>query len=236
MHGVPEDDGPRPFQFPKATFLGGLSNETRDDLLGLGTLREFPAKTILMLAGAGDNTVMVLLDGTTKITGTGETGTRALLDIRIGGDIVGEMAGIDGDVRSATVTCVGTTLLRTVSYREFRAFLDSHQDADTAVQRLVVSTLRWANRRRVDFTGSRVRVRIARVLLELVRKYGHAEHDGLTLDKLITQHELAELVGAAEPSAERELRWLRNQRVIETSYYKISIVDLKRLQEIACAE
>jgi CRP-like cAMP-binding protein len=58
--------------------------------------------------------------------------------------------------------------------------------------------LRWANRRRSEFTAYPAQVRLARLLVDLSDAYGERTADGLRVGAMISQLELATMIGVAE--------------------------------------
>jgi CRP-like cAMP-binding protein len=108
QRGLPAPDGGRhvrgTWRWPPASLLGSLDAESRERLLEPGTMREYPADRRLISQGDTSTFAVVLLDGVVKVTGVSSAGREALLAIRAGGDIVGELAAIDGRPRSCTIT------------------------------------------------------------------------------------------------------------------------------------
>ena len=155
--------GSKPVSWPPQTFLGMLSETSRRELLSLGTTREYLLDSVLILEGDSSTHVMVLIDGWVKVVGSTEGGGQALLSLRVGGDLVGELAALDDAPRSATVISAGVTAAQVVSQRDFLQLMGQHPDVGVAVSRALTSELRWATRRRVDFSGLPVISRLARV-------------------------------------------------------------------------
>ncbi|ABW14861.1 Crp/Fnr family transcriptional regulator [Frankia sp. Mgl5] len=231
----PEQQGPRRRDWPSTTLLGRLPEQTRAAFVGLGPYREYASEEIVLREGDGTNFVVLLLNGWVKVTASTENGGFALLAIRHGGDLVGEQAGLDGEPRSATVTAAGAVLAKVIPLEAFLAFLRSHPDAGPPVLQSVSAKLRNATRRRVEFGGCSVAVRLARVIVELERAYGADATDGpgRRVQIALTQPELAALVGAAEPTVHKVLRELRQQGVVDTRYRSIVIRDVEALYRAA---
>ncbi len=221
--------------WPPRTLLGMLDDAARADLLSLGTAREYPPDSVLILEGDRSTDVMALIDGWAKVVGSTEEGGQALLSLRIGGDLVGEQAALDGLPRSATVISAGVTVTRVISQRDFLAFLDRAPDVALAVSRALSGKLRWATRRRIDLSGLPVATRLARVLSELGRLYGRQSAAGLELIYTLTQPELAAMVAASEPSVHKALRQLRTDGIVMTGYRQVVITDLAALDAIAAS-
>src|SRR2546430_10195447 len=105
--------------WPPTSLLGGLVESARDRLLALGVLARYPAGRVLIRESEHTSFVLVLLDGVAKISGLTHDGRDVLLAVRMGGDLVGEFAGVDGQPRSATVTAGGPVVARMVTRGEF---------------------------------------------------------------------------------------------------------------------
>ncbi|MDO0927233.1 Crp/Fnr family transcriptional regulator [Streptomyces sp. TG1A-8] len=220
--------------WPARSFLGGLSEPVRSKLLGIGTRCRYLPGEVLIREGDRSNHVVLLRSGFVKVTASLDNGHEALLAIRVGGDIVGEMAAMDdGAPRSATVTACGEIAASMVRESDLRFFLESHPEAARAVNRIVIQRLRWSNQRRVEFGGYSVKVRLARVLAELAASYGHPVPRGIVIGVNLTQPELAALTGSAEVTIHKALAELRRDGLITTGYRRTTVLDVNRLRETA---
>ncbi|RKT56677.1 Crp/Fnr family transcriptional regulator [Saccharothrix australiensis] len=224
---------PRADAWPAGTFLDLLSPASQAALLGLGVPRAYRRGDVMLREAERSDHVVLLVRAVVKATVTLENGRVALLGIKVGGDVVGEMAALSGEPRSATVTVCGDAHVRVIPAVVFREYLNRFADAGPALTRVIMQTLRWADKRRTDFNGYPAFVRLARVLDELADGYGRAVPGGVTLDLGLTQRELGALVGAEEDTARKELRSLRDRGVIRMGYRTITIVDRPVLNSIA---
>ncbi|MFI1912409.1 Crp/Fnr family transcriptional regulator [Nocardia sp. NPDC020380] len=219
--------------WPASSLLGGLSLSLRERMLTLGVRVWFPADRVLMRESEESTFVLILLDGVVKATGHTNDGREALLAVRMGGDLVGEFAGVDGRPRSATVTTCGPLVARTVTRADFLDCLRREPAIALAVNEAIVTKLRVANSRRIDFTGCDVATRLARVLHQIAMTYGEPVGAGAVIRWPLTQPELATLSGAAEPTVHKALRGLRESGAISTGYRSIRIEDMGLLNRIA---
>lgn len=101
---------------------------------------------------------------------------------------------------------------------------------------MVSERLRWSNRKRVDFAVYPTRVRVARILDELSRRYGYRTTSGITIGVRLSQPEIAALAGAADVTVQKALRELRGDRLIQTGYRRITVLDPHRLRITARCE
>jgi CRP/FNR family transcriptional regulator, cyclic AMP receptor protein len=221
------------WQWPPSSLLGSLTKPSRDRLLEPGTTRQYLPGQVLIREGEATKFVVVLLDGVVKVTGLTFDGKEALLAIRVGGDIVGEFAALDGEPRSSTVTTCGTVVGRVIGQAAFLAALRRDNLLAEAVNRTVVAKVRAANTRRVEFAGYDAPTRLARVLRELGIRYGARSGNHVVISWPLTQPELASLAAVAEPTAQKALRALRERGVIATGYRSLTIMDLDELNRIA---
>jgi len=231
MDGIPMRFNGR--AWPSGSVLAAIPENDRDEFVRSGTLREFQAGDVLVLEGDPSAHVYLLLDGFVKVTGRTEDGKTALLAIRTAGDLVGELAGVDDRPRSATVSAAGPTVAAYFTQQGFRAFLESHPKAFLAVTTSISAKLRSATRRRIDFAGRDVATRLARVLDELARNNGRPTTAGTAIDVMVTQSELAQMIGAAEISVNRRLAELRGLGAVVPGHGHITITDLTRLRNRA---
>ncbi|WP_271219500.1 Crp/Fnr family transcriptional regulator [Streptosporangium carneum] len=222
--------------WPPASLLGSIPFEDRRALLNLGALRQYGAGESLLVEGDTSTFVLLLLDGCVKITAVTENGRTALLAIRVGGDVIGELAAMDQAPRIATATAVGAVVANRIGAADLREFLTGHPATAIALGSVVAAKLRWATRRRVDFGGHEVKGRLARVLIELLGSYGKETREGFEITVSLTQPELAGIIGASEPAVHRALADLRHQGVVMTRYRKLLILDLDALTALAGAD
>jgi CRP-like cAMP-binding protein len=202
-------------------------------MLGIGAMQQFPPDKRLIDEGDEESKVVyLLLAGMVKVTGAMDFGD-ALLAIRIGGDIVGEVAALDNHPRLASVTTAGPVVARVIGQAEFVSFLARHSDIALEITRGVTTKLRSATAHRIDFAGCTAAVRLARVLHELASGYGARKPEGTTILCPLTQTELATLAGTTEPTAQRALRQLREAGVITSAYRETTIRDMAALRRHA---
>jgi CRP/FNR family transcriptional regulator, cyclic AMP receptor protein len=215
------------------SLLGRLSTAPREALLHLGIKRVAGPSESIIRQGELEAHVILLHDAVVKVTALTADGKQALLAIRVTGDLVGEISALNGTPRSASVVTCRRTVFSIIQRTEFRRFLKDHPDAAVEIAGVVADRLRWANNRRIDFMSYPIKVRLARILADLVANYGVRVPDGIRVDVQLTQPELASLCGAAEVTVQKALRELREAHVIGTGYREILVQDLPALRRTA---
>jgi CRP/FNR family cyclic AMP-dependent transcriptional regulator len=208
-----------------------LSEDVWRQLTSLGRRRMYDTGERLITEGDTDMHVIVLIDGRVKVTCCEADGTEVLLAIRGTGDIVGERAAIDQDVRSATVTALRPCSARVLSAREFFAFVDAH-DLARQLLRLAVARQREGQLIRVELSTLPVSRRLVRTLLRLGDAVGGRAGDPVALDLGISQEELAHAIGASRSQVAGYLGWLRREGVVSTGRRRVAIQDRSRLRAL----
>lgn len=220
--------------WPPASLLGGLPVPARDKLLQTGSPVRYPERgKVLIREGDTTRFVVIILDGIVKITASANGGRDALLSIRMAGDLIGEFAALDDRPRSASATTCGVVAGRIIRADEFTSMLRRDPDLSGAVSRSVVTKIRSANARRIDFSGCEVQRRLLRVLYDIAVTYGTRTENQALIEWPLTQAELASLAGSAEPSVQRVLRDLRDEEIVSTGYRRINVLDLEGLRQRA---
>ena len=170
------------------------------------------------------------------MTSTAVNGYAAVLGIRGPGDLVGELAGLDGSPRSATVTALDPVLARSISGPEFHRFIGTHPGAGIALAELIASRLRAANQRRLEFAAFPVRRRLALILLDLERWYGVnalGDPDHRDIDLALSQLDLAGLVGSSLEAVAKAIRSFAREGIVRIRRRRVTILDRSALAEIA---
>lgn len=231
--GSRRPSSPAPQAWAAGSLLDTLDAVDRDALLRLGTRRRYGDQEVLMTAGAVGDAVYMLLDGLVLVVGETEEGEESALAIRAAGEVVGELAVLDGNLRSATVRAAGPVTALRIAPASFIGFLHSHPAAQLQVLRSVARKLRSATQRRTETGGCDARRRLARVLYDLAQEYGRPRPDGSVLLELsLSQRALGSLAGVAVSTTERVLAALRAEKVLTTGYRRLVVLAPDRLTDL----
>jgi CRP/FNR family cyclic AMP-dependent transcriptional regulator len=204
-----------------------MSTEGWQALAGMGRFHGIKAGQILVRQGDPGRDVVAILSGRAKVTRVDPDGNQSILALRGPGDVIGDLAALDAEPRSATVTAIQPMAIRRIRPEDFQRFL-AQPEAALAYARYTVIRLRESDDRRADIAGLPARRRLARLLLELTAD-DRRSPAGISL----RQQDLAELVGTSRNTVTTELGRLRAESVIETRWRHITVTDPPALAEIA---
>ena len=129
-------------------FLHTLTPAETDALEEMGEPGSYAAGEVIFEQGGTADCVFVLRAGRVRVSATAGDGEEVVLAERGPGELLGELSGIDGQSRSASVTAVDEVSGLTVPLRAFRGFLMDNPRAALSLLELISRRLREAEARR----------------------------------------------------------------------------------------
>jgi CRP/FNR family cyclic AMP-dependent transcriptional regulator len=117
--------------------FGGLSNRELQRIGELADEVDLPAGRVLMRQGEYGSEMLIVVDGSAEIERDG-----AVIAERGAGEVLGEIALLDGGPRTATVTLTRDSRLLVLGRREFQAAMDELPEVRLRVLEAVAHRLR----------------------------------------------------------------------------------------------
>jgi CRP-like cAMP-binding protein len=177
--------------------------------------------------------VAIVISGRVKVCTSAEDGAEVILAVRGPGALLGELAVIDGQPRSASVRSLEDAEILTVGFQEFTAFLQGHPRMMWLLMRVLTDRLRDADRKRIEFGVYDTLNRVARRLVELADRFGEPTKSGIRITLPLTQEELASWVGASREAVTKALRTLRVDGYVRTQRRTLTVIDIEGLRRRA---
>ncbi|MBO3750475.1 Crp/Fnr family transcriptional regulator [Streptosporangiaceae bacterium NEAU-GS5] len=212
-------------------FLALLNAEEVADLREAGRPRRWERGATVMGEGDTSDWVLVLTSGRVKVSSHTASGTEVVLAVRGPGALVGDMSALDGHPRSATVTALEP--IEGLVVHDFAGYLRGHGRVAVLLMQLIVSRLRDADRKRVEYGAFDTTGRVATRLVELAERFGEPTNGGVRVMLPLSQDELAGWTGASREAVSKALRSLRDRGLIETGRRRVIIYDLEGLRKRA---
>ncbi|MFC8511594.1 Crp/Fnr family transcriptional regulator [Streptomyces sp. NPDC057257] len=216
------------------SFLGGLSCAAQLALAERAELVSFASGALLIREGDVSSEVFLLVASYVKVTAALVDGGWTLVAVRMSGDLVGELAGMSGAPRSASVRACGVVPVSAMrlDWSEFDAVAERYPEVLRRLQETVSRKLTAATRRRVDFHHRSPTVRLARVLVEMADDFGQSVRGREVILPVDLKHmEWGELIGVSESTAYRALRELRD--LVDAHHRRVIVTDLTGLRRVA---
>jgi CRP-like cAMP-binding protein len=159
--------------------------------------------------------------GLLKVTMVSPSGTERILAILAPGDIVGELAVLDGLPRSASVFALRTSEVSFVSRTKFYECADKHPELYRHLLMVLASRLRDTNDVIAAENFLPLRGRVALALIELAQHFGETLEDGrIIIRESVGESDLAAMAGIARDSVDGILAdWKERKLITQVAGY-----------------
>ncbi len=191
--------------------------------------RSYPEGTRVFHEGDHSDACYIVRSGKFRVTREHPDGRAITLATLSPGDIVGELAMLDGEVRSASVeTLGGEGELLALPANDVRALLERHPKITVKMVAALTRRLRAANERISRQSFQTVPSRVAGVLSQLVADEGG---DGNQFEVTIrmNQADLAQLAGTSRESVSRFLADLERSGVVRAGRGQVTVLEPAKL-------
>jgi CRP-like cAMP-binding protein len=207
------------------SFWGLLDAADRTALRGSATCVEFAPGSVICHQGDPTRNVLVVSRGRVRVSRFALSGEETVLAVRGPGEIIGELAAVDGRSRSATLTAVDSVCGLVITARALEGLCRRRPGITWAMLRVVASRQRAMVDQQELRTGPSLH-RVGAMLLDLA----HRGADDLIATVPLTQRELAGIAGISRETLARTLKVLRDAGIILTRRNGIEILREEELR------
>ena len=191
--------------------------------------RVFEAGRNVMTIEQPGEAVYIILHGTVKIH-IEQPERDVILAILGSGDMLGEMSLIDSVGRSASAVTLESSLLLWMDKVTFNYILDNFPPVARNLVRIMSARVRLSDQLIQALATLDVNGRVARQLLAFAEKYGHEKNGRTQISIVLTQSDIADLVGASRKRVNQTMVSFKEQGLIDTDTEgRIAIKDSERL-------
>lgn len=192
--------------------------------------RTYPARRTLFHQDDPGHTLYIILSGHVSIQRTTASGETVHIAERGPGDHFGEMALLEGGIRSADVTTNDACDLLMLDRAEFLRCLERSPELALTIITSLSKRLRESMNQAAANQALDVMGRLAAFLLEAARTQGTGLTGGkMRIDTKMTRQELADRVGASRETVSRALTRLKKAGAVEQSAGYLIVADAGKL-------
>jgi CRP/FNR family transcriptional regulator, cyclic AMP receptor protein len=171
-------------------------------------------RNVLTIEQPGE-AVYIILHGTVKIHI--EQGDReVILSILGAGDLLGEMSLIDSVGRSASAVTLESSLMLWMDKITFSYILENFPPVARNLVKILSARVRLSDQLIQALATLDVNGRVARQLLAFAEKYGSSRNGMTQIRIVLTQSDIADLVGASRKRVNQTMVLLKEQGLIDT--------------------
>lgn len=207
---------------------------TLAELASRATRRRFPTGQSLFCKGDPGNTLLALTDGRIKMSILSSGGRELLVRVAEPGDLVGEIACLDGGERSTDAFAMTDAEALVLRREDLLDVAARHPDLYQAAITHLAALLRSTNDRLEAVALHPVEVRVARFLMfTLHNLHGPDQGDTATLTPNLTQTDIGLMVGATRSKVNRVLQDFRERGILaqDGTLWRCDIAALRAIVE-----
>ncbi len=191
--------------------------------------------TTLFARGDPGERLLLVRDGVIRISTLSLEGRETVLSFVHEGELLGEIAALDGGPRTADATAMTPVTAYAWPRRAFLDVMRAHPDFALRVVALLCERLRQTNAMVEAAVQLSMPARVARGLASLLRTAGRETAEGWRLDFKLTQRDLGAYVGLARENVNRQLKQWEQAGLVRLERGEIVVRDragVERLGEI----
>lgn len=218
-----------------AGIFSDLPKEIRINFESSMSAKTYAPGDVIFREGTVGNGFYLIRSGRVMLYSFSPYGERKIFDIITDGDVVGEMAMIDGEARSMSAEAVTEVIADFVSKDDFEKVILSHKEAILPFLKLVVRRLRRLDQHVEEIIFQGVPSRVAAAIAYLADRFGEKVTDeGKEAIRLsITHAEIADLVGTSREYASKFISQFQQDNLLKCGRGTIDIFDLEGLRHWA---
>ncbi len=194
-------------------------------------VREYQRDEIIFRQGDPNREIYLVLKGKVrvyKISPGGEETTIAILSTN---DVIGELAALDNQPRSATAKAIGPVTLLTLAQSRLLHYMQTMPGLALGMSRVLAAKLRWTAAYAESIAQFDAAGRLLHILLVFNERYGEMVEPGTRyrMNLALSQSDLASMVGARREWVNRILSDWRKRGLVDFDRGVITILDLPRV-------
>ena len=205
----------------------------RAALTGGGRRVTFAAGERIFDRGDGGDRLLLVSEGVVKIANVSLDGREMVLGFVHGGELLGEIAALDGGPRTADAVAMTAVDAFAWPRAAFLAVMRDHPDFALGIVTALCGRLRRTN----DMVEAAVQLsmpaRIARALVSLLATAGRETPEGWRLGFRLTQRELGAYVGLARENVNRQLKQWEQEGLVRLERGEVVVRDRAALAALA---
>jgi CRP/FNR family cyclic AMP-dependent transcriptional regulator len=209
--------------------FAGLEQDELESFSRVAVPRSFTAATRVFHEGDHSDACYIVRGGSFRVTREHSDGRAITLATLGPGDIFGELAMLDGEVRSASVEALVDGELLALPAGEVRSLLARHPEITVKLVAALVGRLRVANERISRQSFQTVPSRVAGVLSQLVAEESPRIADGGEVTIRMNQADLAQLAGTSRESVSRFLADLERAGIVRPGRGRVTVLEPSKL-------
>ncbi|HEY6567477.1 MAG TPA: Crp/Fnr family transcriptional regulator [Actinomycetota bacterium] len=192
--------------------------------------REFEKGRSIFYQGDQGDSLFVVAEGLVKVWVSSGDGSEMVMATLRRPDAFGEVSAVDGQGRSASATAMEDTVLVSLDRATLLDSVHRNPAVADSLLRALGDLARRITEQASDLVFLDLAGRVAKCLVHLAERDGHADGGATVLELPLTQTELAEMVGGSRQSVNQTLKAFQSRGFLELRGREVAILDLESLR------
>jgi len=222
-----------PHRLKEVPLFSNMPKANLDALAARTHVRNFSQGQIICHEGDQGHDLLVLEKGRLRVSRFTVTGKEVVLATLEPTTAVGELALLDGEPRSATITAQRLSSVRLMSRTVFLEMLHQEPGATEGLLRTLAMLVRSGNERHLDVLGLDALGRLTKWLLTRATAKGISGPEGLIVPMDRTQGELAAELGMTRVRLNQIIRQLEAQGLVRVEREQTILLEPESLMAFA---
>lgn len=216
-----------------ALLFSGLDDEAAQALRASMTEHRFNKGAVIFAEGDQGDRLYVVMQGKVKLGSHSDDGRENMFAVLGPGEMFGELSLFDPSPRQASAFALTDVTLLGLANDALQPWLTGRPEVAMGLLRALARRMRRSHDSLSDLVFTDVPGRVAKALIELAKKFGEHEGEGMRVNHDLTQEELAQLVGASRETVNKALADFGQRGWIVLEQKSVLILDIDRLQRRA---
>ena len=190
----------------KSQLFGALEPAELDAVLAQAAVRRMARNAVILRQGDASTGALIVVAGRVRVSTMAPDGREVTLGVLGPGDVLGEMALLDGGEVSADATALEDCVLLAIERGRFLRLLRGSSDLCLRLMAVLCRRLRRSNAALEDMALLDLPTRLGRLLLRLAHDYGTPAALGTRIEVRLSQKDISSIVGGSREKVNRQLR------------------------------
>lgn len=196
--------------------------------------RIFPRGAVVFHEGSVARGVYVLSSGRAKVSISSADGKKVILRLAGGGDVLGLYAGLTGRPFEATAEMVEGGRVDFISRQDLLSLLGKqHVSGLDLLEVFSRQFSEFVDHTRMLLLSESALEKLARLILRWAHDFGERSSEGIRVQILLTQEEIAQIIGASRETVTRLFSALKRDKIIRVKRDALWIRDRAALASLA---
>jgi CRP/FNR family cyclic AMP-dependent transcriptional regulator len=196
--------------------------------------RIYPRGAVVFHEGNVARGVYVLSSGRAKVSISSADGKKLIMRVARAGDILGLYAGVTGRPYEATAEMVEGGRVDFIARADLLNLMSQEPKLNTdLVETFSRQFSEYVDNTRMLLLSESALEKLARLIVRWGRDFGERTSDGIRVKLLLTQEEIAQIIGASRETVTRLFSTLKREQIIRVKRDAMWIRDSEALASIA---